>query len=168
MVASRWPPAIVPGGRHQALDLGVGQVFPRLFSVRPTPWHLNCSIYDGWRGWIGGQFHHDLQWPLSNDCSQLFTNSFNKFHATNCRPHGGASATMTIAWPLSIMRTWGRCRDRPTVCSGQSRPMSVRLVRDQRVASWPAVSSVPRAAPPARSCTGQHVHGDLPGVLERV
>jgi hypothetical protein len=55
---------------------------------------------------------------------------------------------MTIAWPLSIMRAWGRCRDRPTVCSGQSRLMSLRLVRDQRVASWPAVSSVPRAAPP--------------------
>jgi hypothetical protein len=63
-------PAIVPGGRHQALDLGVGQVFPRpLFSVWPTPWHLNCSIYDGWRRWLGGQFHHDFQWPLSNDCS---------------------------------------------------------------------------------------------------
>jgi hypothetical protein len=57
---------------------------------------------------------------------------------------------MTIAWPLSIMRAWGRCRDTPTACSGQSRSMSVRLVRDQRVASWPAVSSVPRAAPPAK------------------
>src|SRR5215470_11785180 len=47
---------------------------------------------------------------------------------------------MTIAWPLSIMRAWGRCRDTPTVCSGQSRSMSVRLVRDQRVSPprpWP-------------------------------
>ena len=77
-MASRWPQRLLPTTLISFSISAVGQVLPGpVFGVWFPPRHRNCSVYDGWRGWLGGQFHHGFQRSLYGYCSYItfFTNS---------------------------------------------------------------------------------------------
>ena len=70
-------PAVPPGGVHQPLDLGLGQVLAGAQLAVGRPLGGDCSIYGGWRDQPEVPFGHALRAPCLNDCSDnaSFTNS---------------------------------------------------------------------------------------------
>ena len=62
------PPAVLPGGVHEALDLGFGQVLSgSQVGVRRAR-GSDCSIYGGWRDQLQVLFGHVLGPPSLTNC----------------------------------------------------------------------------------------------------
>ena len=60
---------VAPGRFHEALDLGLGEVFasPQVLVRRPS--RGNCSIYGGWRDQLEVAFRHVVRSVRGIDCS---------------------------------------------------------------------------------------------------
>ena len=57
------PPAVLPGGAHQALDLNLSQVLAGAEVRVGKPLGRNCSFYGGWRDQPGGAISREASSP---------------------------------------------------------------------------------------------------------
>src|SRR5262245_22620361 len=79
-------PTVLPGRRHQPLDLGLGQVLSGAQLAVGGTLGGNCSIYGGWLDQLQVPFGHAFFAPCSNDCSNnaRSSNRITKRATTHC------------------------------------------------------------------------------------